>query len=168
MEDYSYGACLDFGKWPAGVHVGRYTSVGPNVQVFRRNHRLERLSLPPFFYNHKMGFVDRATITSVPLLIEADAWIGANAISLPRWQVIGFESVIGAGAFVTRDIPPLAVYGENPARLIKSRFPGVLQSDILESQWWRKPIDQLAQRMKEFPLPAAETLAHVTSYQELG
>src|SRR5438128_8834208 len=47
---YSYGSCMVPGAFPAGVTVGRYVSVGPGVQAFRRNHPLERLSMHPFFY----------------------------------------------------------------------------------------------------------------------
>ena len=34
INDYSYGHCMVPGKWPAGITVGRFVSIGPEVQVF--------------------------------------------------------------------------------------------------------------------------------------
>ena len=51
--------------------------------------------------------------------VQTGAWIGAGAIILPGVS-IGRNSVIGAGAIVTKDIPPFSVAVGNPARVIKT------------------------------------------------
>lgn len=55
---------------------------------------------------------------SKPIRIEDEVWIGGGAILLPG-VTIGKGSVIGAGAIVTRDIPPYCVAVGNPCRVIK-------------------------------------------------
>lgn len=50
-------------------------------------------------------------------LIKNGASIGANATTLPG-ATIGVGSMIGAGAVVTRDVPPNAIVAGNPARIV--------------------------------------------------
>jgi acetyltransferase-like isoleucine patch superfamily enzyme len=47
-----------------------------------------------------------------------DVWIGANAVIMPEVNRIGDGAVIGAGAVVSRDVPPYAVVLGNPARVV--------------------------------------------------
>nr|WP_143033346.1 DapH/DapD/GlmU-related protein [Prevotellamassilia timonensis] len=55
------------------------------------------------------------------VIIEDDCWIGFNVIILPG-VTIGKGSIIGAGAVVTKSIPPYSVAGGVPAKVIKSRL----------------------------------------------
>ena len=57
-----------------------------------------------------------------PVVIEDDAWIGANALIL-KGVTVGARSVVGAGAVVTRDVPPDTVVAGNPARVVKKLVP---------------------------------------------
>ena len=53
-----------------------------------------------------------------PIVVENDVWIGANAVIMPD-VTIGKGAIIGAGAIVTKDIPPYAVAVGQPARVVK-------------------------------------------------
>jgi len=55
------------------------------------------------------------------LRIGKDAWIGANVIVLPGVSSIGDGAIVGAGAVVTKDVPPMAIVAGVPARKIGSR-----------------------------------------------
>ncbi|MFQ3649078.1 MAG: DapH/DapD/GlmU-related protein [Gemmataceae bacterium] len=52
------------------------------------------------------------------VIIEEDVWIGQSAIIL-KGVHIGARSIVGAGAVVTRDVPPDVVVAGNPARVVK-------------------------------------------------
>ena len=48
---HSYGPCLVPGYLPIGTRVGNYCSLAAGLQVFRRNHPVDRLTQHPFFFN---------------------------------------------------------------------------------------------------------------------
>jgi maltose O-acetyltransferase len=54
------------------------------------------------------------------ITIEKDVWIGAQAVILPG-VTVGEGAVVGAGAVVTKDVPPFAIIGGAPARIIRMR-----------------------------------------------
>lgn len=60
----------------------------------------------------------RAYITAAPIAIETNVWIGAAATVLPGVR-IGADSVVAAGAVVTRDVPPATLVAGVPARVVK-------------------------------------------------
>jgi acetyltransferase-like isoleucine patch superfamily enzyme len=59
-----------------------------------------------------------SVVKSAPIKIEDHAWIGFNCIIL-KGVTIGKGAVVGAGSVVTKDVPPFAVIGGNPAQVIK-------------------------------------------------
>lgn len=141
---YSYGECLKPGSFPEGVAVGRYVSIAAGVKVFRRNHPTERLSTHPFFYNKRLGWHDQDQLPETPgLLIEHDAWIGANVIITPRCHRIGIGAVVGAGSVVTSDVPDFAIAAGTPARILRYRFPPDYQSMILNGRWWELSVEEV-------------------------
>jgi acetyltransferase-like isoleucine patch superfamily enzyme len=82
---------LDLG----GVTIGDRTMVGPRVTLITEGHPIEPAERYDF-------------ITLAPIVIEANVWIGAAATILPGVR-IGHDSVVGAGAVVAKDVPPLTV-----------------------------------------------------------
>ncbi len=151
---YSYG--VDTGLYPAGVRIGRYVSLGPGIQVFLRDHPLERLSLHPFFYNAALGLVPVDNIPNDELEIGHDVWIGANAIITSRCRRIGTGAVVAAGAVVTKPVPDFAIVGGNPARTIRYRFSESLIERILASRWWEQSIDQLRVHLNDMVVPLTD------------
>jgi acetyltransferase-like isoleucine patch superfamily enzyme len=82
---------LDLG----GITIGDRTMISPKVTLITEGHPIEPAE--------RYGF-----ITVAPIVIEADVWIGAAATVLPGVR-IGHGSVVGAGAVVAKDVPPLTV-----------------------------------------------------------
>ena len=66
------------------------------------------------------GIYDRAKPVgnTRPVIFEDNVWIGDSAI-ICKGVTIGKNSIIGAGAVVTKDVPPNSVYAGNPAILVK-------------------------------------------------
>jgi acetyltransferase-like isoleucine patch superfamily enzyme len=61
----------------------------------------------------------RAYITAEPITIDRNVWIGAAATVLPGVQ-IGADSVVGAGAVVTHDVPPATLVAGVPATVVRN------------------------------------------------
>ncbi|MBI4687083.1 MAG: acyltransferase [Nitrospirae bacterium] len=89
-----------------GVIIGSNVMMGPDVIILTQNHTYTRET-----YN---GFEKK------PVIIEDNVWIGYRVIILPGVHV-GRNAIIGAGAVVSKDVPPYAVVGGVPARVIKMR-----------------------------------------------
>ncbi len=98
---------------PADIRIGKDVMMGPDVLIIgqHQSHRFDDLSMP-------MRLQGREDVA--PVVIEDDVWLGARVIVLPGIR-IGHGSVIGAGAIVTRDVPPFAVCAGNPARIVRFR-----------------------------------------------
>lgn len=70
-----------------------------------------------------------------PVTIGNDVWIGQNVL-IQQGVTIGDGAVIAAGAVVTKDVPPFAMVGGTPARIIRYRFPDSLIARIRRVGWW--------------------------------
>lgn len=100
---------------PYGVLYGPLT-IGSNVAVAAHvvfasvGHGYDRVDVP---------MVDQPP-TSRQIVIEDDVWIGANAVIIGG-VTVGTGTIVGAGAVVTKDVPPFSVVGGTPARVIRDR-----------------------------------------------
>ena len=90
------------------VTVGSDVMFAQNVILSGLNHGFEDISIPP----------SNQPITTSPIVIEDEVWIGANA-TITAGVTIGKHSVIGSGSVVTKNVPPYSVAVGNPARVIK-------------------------------------------------
>ncbi|WP_306889941.1 sugar O-acetyltransferase [Ancylobacter amanitiformis] len=86
------------------VSIGEGTQIGPMVQIYTADH-------PRDAATRRTGLE-----FGRPVRIGRHVWIGGGAILLPG-ITIGDDAVIGAGAVVTKDVPPGATALGNPARL---------------------------------------------------
>ena len=87
--------------------------------------------------------------------IGHDVWIGAHAL-FPSVVNVGTGSVVGSGAVVTKDVPPYAIVGGNPARLIRYRFSQKQIADLLESRWWEFDLPEAMAQGLDIPLDNAD------------
>lgn len=92
---------LDMG----GITIGDNVLIGPKVNLVSENHPID-----PSQRNFLLG---------KPIIIKNNAWIGASATILPGITV-GENSIVAAGAIVTKDVPDNTIVAGNPAKQIKS------------------------------------------------
>lgn len=154
------------------VFVGRYCSIGRRVTIGAGNHFTTGLSTSPRLSGghandcytpdqlHLMGF-ESAVRKPAVTLIGSDVWIGDGAVVLPGLRV-GHGVVIGANSVVTRDVPPYAVMGGTPARVLKYRFPPEQVQSLLDTHWWDHPREVLD------TLPLGNILACLDVLKTLG
>ena len=57
----------------------------------------------------------------MPIVIEDGVWCGAN-VTILKGVTIGKDSIVAAGAVVTKSFPPYSIIGGVPAKLLKKRF----------------------------------------------
>jgi acetyltransferase-like isoleucine patch superfamily enzyme len=99
-------ACVLRGQ--GGITIGDDVFLAPMVQMLAVNHVYHDTSRP----------ISAQGITCQGIVVEDGAWIGGGAIVLDGVR-IGQNAVVGAGAVVTRDVPPYAVVVGNPARVVR-------------------------------------------------
>lgn len=92
-------------------HIGNYVMMGEDVTIITRNHAFARTDIPMM----QQGFDKNRAV-----VIDDDVWIGDRVLILPGVHV-GSGSIIGAGSVVTKDVPPYAIVGGNPAHVIRMR-----------------------------------------------
>lgn len=89
------------------IRIGRHCQIGPNVQLLAPIHPLEAEP-------RRQGWE-----AAEPITIGDNVWIGGGAMILGGVSV-GEDSVIGAGAVVTKDVPPRSVVAGSPAKVIRA------------------------------------------------
>lgn len=90
------------------VCIGNHVNLAQGITVTALNHNFE----------DKTKRIDEQGITTKPVIIGDDVWIGANAVILPG-VTIGKHCVVAAGAVVTKDVPDNTIVGGVPAKEIK-------------------------------------------------
>lgn len=130
--------------------VGRYCSIASTARVVTQNHPMNTISTSALFFHPSKGLVRDNPVASKPLEIGSDVWIGHHAVVLPPTRSIGHGAVIGAGAIVSRDVPPYAIVMGNPARVIGYRFPAERIAELLASRWWERSLEELLPDIDSF------------------
>jgi len=132
--------------------IGSFCSIGSGVSFImagNQGHRYDWASSFPFHWMPEVPAFSGAANGYLPAgdtVIGHDVWIGSEAMIMPGVR-IGDGAVIGARALVTRDVPPYAIVGGNPASIIRRRFADPEIALLLEMAWWHWTEDQLQPAM---------------------
>lgn len=150
---YSYGfEHLCFPGTPLKA-IGAFTSIAEGVTISKGNHAIHTVSTHPFFFLKRFGFRadDRADTPKGdgPVVIGHDVWIGRD-VTLLNNLTIGTGAVVAAGAVVTKDVPPYAIVGGVPAKIIRYRFDEATIEKLLASRWWLRTDAELLAGVDRF------------------
>lgn len=136
--------------------IGSFTSISWNVSIGGANHTDDFVTTSPLWrFENMIKKNENPTdneqlqkrISELPhCLIGNDVLISTNAIILRNVKV-GNGAIIGAGAVVTKDIPPYTIVIGVPARTIRMRFNDQIISALEEIQWWDWPVDVICKNV---------------------
>ena len=94
----------------SNVSLGSNVIMGPDVKIYARNHKYDRLDVP----------IQKQGKEYLKTIIGDDVWLGANSI-ITAGVTVGNHVIVAAGAVVTKDVPDFAIVGGVPAKIIKYR-----------------------------------------------
>lgn len=134
--------------------VGRFCSIGPYTKTIIGTHpyTYPYISTSPYFFSSLKQNGERLYEESIIkeykyadneenyIVVGNDVWIGAR-VTLINGVNIGDGAVVLAGAVVTKDVPPYAIVGGVPAKILRYRYNPEDISLLIKTQWWNRDID---------------------------
>ncbi|MDL2323604.1 CatB-related O-acetyltransferase [Ruminococcaceae bacterium OttesenSCG-928-A16] len=133
--------------------IGRFCSIacGAKFIFTSANHTMQSLSTYTFPLFYEEWGLDKRDVTAAwdnkgDIIIGNDVWIGYEAIVLSG-VCIGDGAIVGARAVVTKDVAPYSIVGGVPAKQIKKRFDEATIRQLLQSEWWHWPFDEIQRHL---------------------
>lgn len=153
-HDAEVRANVSIGRWTYiepytfinGAEIGSFCAIGRNVAIGCFEHPYAYPAVSAKLYHDLLGLDYDDSALSVR--IGSDVWIGEKAIVL-RGRV-GHGAVVGAGAVVTKDVPPCAIVAGVPARIIGWRFDEETIAKYLSIRWWEWDDEEIKERVGMF------------------
>lgn len=174
----SFFGLLGYGSYIGGqsfvsAEIGRFTSIGPRCTYINATHTYREpfVTTSPMFFSPNGGYNPQNESFCTEQLVEEfrfydkerelvnkignDCWLGSD-VTLIGGVEIGDGAVVLAHAVVTKNVPPYAIVGGVPARIIGYRYDEETIRFLLRVRWWDMPLDwfpthwRLLTDMKEF------------------
>lgn len=132
--------------------IGKFCMIASDVKFIMNgaNHLSRSISAYPFaVFGHgwESAMKDKSYPNKGDLVIGNDVWIGYNA-TLMAGITVGDGAIIAANATVTKDVPPYAIVGGNPAQMIRKRFSDTEIEKLLAMKWWDWPIEKITKNVQ--------------------
>lgn len=149
-----FSGCMGFGSYigarcSVNAKIGRYCSIASDIKTIQGVHPTSNfVSTSPMFFSlaeqtghtyvDKQKFVEYRYADAenkIDVSIGNDVWIG-DSVRLLAGVTVGDGAIIAAGAVVTKDVPPYAIVGGVPAKVIRYRFEPEEIEELLKIKWW--------------------------------
>ena len=132
--------------------IGKFCAIARGVKFIMNgaNHKMSGISTYPFqiFGNgwEKVMPADGELPYKGDTVIGNDVWIGYDALIQPG-VTVGDGAIIAARSVVVADVPPYAIVGGNPARVIRERFDADSVRRLLALAWWDRPAEWISKHL---------------------
>lgn len=137
------------------AEIGKFCSISDHCRIGMGGHNINQISTSPIFteaHNATKFQWTAKDINAAPVkkaIVGNDVLIGSHSLVLGG-VTIGNGAVVAAGAVVTKDVPPYAVVGGVPAKVIKYRFSQDIIDKLQEMQWWDWTEEKIRENMVVF------------------
>lgn len=144
--------------------VGRFTSIAYGCESVTGRHTYKEpyVSTSPLFVSTKrqtgLNIVERDLFDEMPqadkannydVIIGNDCWIGYK-VCIVSGVHVGDGAVVLSRAYVTKDVPPYAIVGGIPAKIIGYRYDENIINHLMKIKWWNFPIEQIIENKNLF------------------
>lgn len=145
---------LDNGYINHNFHIGNFNCIGQNLEiVLGRNHSTKGIELGAagllFEKFGKRPQFQNTYSQKSSVIIQNDVWLGENVTIMPN-VIIRNGAVIARNSHVVKDVPPYAIVGGNPAKVIKYRFSEVQIQMLQEIAWWHWETEKILENSNFF------------------
>jgi acetyltransferase-like isoleucine patch superfamily enzyme len=139
----------------AEVHIGSFTSIASGVEILAGgNHHTDWVSTFPLRIRMDLPgkLLDGQPGTKGDIHIGSDVWLGRHS-RVMSGVTIGHGAIVAAGAIVTKDVPPYAIVGGVPAKVLKYRMEPEQIDAMLRIAWWGWSDDEIRSRVDDLSSP---------------
>ena len=152
---YTYGPLdVEIGNNFEKLYIGEFCSIADKVKfLLSVEHEVNTISTYPF--KAKFGDEFLSSTSKGDIIVDDDVWIGYGATIMSGVH-IGQGAVVAAGAVVTKDVPPYAIVGGVPAKVIRYRFEPEMIDELQKVDYSKltkedieKHIDDLYTELKD-------------------
>lgn len=159
IDAYTYARKMTVYCWDntIKINIGKFCSFADNVSlVAGGEHDKDWVSQFPFIDSWKMTSLYglKKPRCKGDITIGNDVWCATNTMILSGVSIAD-GAVIAAGAVVTKDVPPYAIVGGVPAKIIGYRFDDEIIQSLQRIKWWNWPADMIRDNVQLFTEPAA-------------
>lgn len=152
-----------YGNKQERLVVGCYCSIASTAKfLLSGGHPLQQVSTYPF--KKKLLDIGEST-TKGPITLQDDVWLGENTVILSG-VTIGQGAVVAAGSVVTKDVPPYAIVGGVPAKLIKYRFSSEIIDKLLRFDFAKLDENLIKENLNLLYSDINETFFQTDLYEE--